>query len=558
MKTLYLHIGTPKTGTSSLQQFCIRNRSALNAQSCEYPTMPFRYTDIGLERNGCFLTVGSRGETDEEIAENTRRLFTALALLRETFQTYNTVILSDEGLWSALADQLETFWEPLLSHARENNYEVKVLVYLRRQDKLAESRYNQMIKAAERIIGTISLDEWMNGLGAGRMDYYSTLERIAAQIGRENMIVRIYDRAQLEKDGGSIFTDFLMCTGLNPDNSFLIPKRDENADALSPNMLAIKRAVNRLPGHTRDNGIDKNFRLAATTCSAEFNDVPRMSLFSPDERASLLENLKEGNERIAREYLHREGPLFAPADEESETWTPDNPWMAEDTVRYFRQLAICQNDETTRNNTDAMENAALEQDFSYWLKNCSEYEHADAPYERTVNILGGFFLMRQLMIAEKKVVKPFEPERAAHYARVLLLNADRDRAATAVQLIDDQYRRAADLKNQAGHTINTFSQELKQVQKEDQTLKSQLEQARKEKQALQSELEQTRKEKQTLKSELEQTQKEKQALKSELEQTRKKKQILQRKLDGITNSRSYKLSMTLAKPVRKLKRKFKA
>ena len=33
MRTLYVHIGTPKTATTSIQMFCVENQKVLNKQS---------------------------------------------------------------------------------------------------------------------------------------------------------------------------------------------------------------------------------------------------------------------------------------------------------------------------------------------------------------------------------------------------------------------------------------------------------------------------------------------------------------------------------------------
>lgn len=36
MRTLYVHIGTPKTATTSIQMFCVENQKVLNKQSYSY------------------------------------------------------------------------------------------------------------------------------------------------------------------------------------------------------------------------------------------------------------------------------------------------------------------------------------------------------------------------------------------------------------------------------------------------------------------------------------------------------------------------------------------
>ena len=41
MRTLYVHIGTPKTATTSIQMFCVENQKVLNKQSYSYPLLDF-------------------------------------------------------------------------------------------------------------------------------------------------------------------------------------------------------------------------------------------------------------------------------------------------------------------------------------------------------------------------------------------------------------------------------------------------------------------------------------------------------------------------------------
>ena len=55
MRTLYVHIGTPKTATTSIQMFCVENQKVLNKQSYSYPLLDFVYPHVAHRRNGHFL-----------------------------------------------------------------------------------------------------------------------------------------------------------------------------------------------------------------------------------------------------------------------------------------------------------------------------------------------------------------------------------------------------------------------------------------------------------------------------------------------------------------------
>ena len=51
MRTLYVHIGTPKTATTSIQMFCVENQKVLNKQSYSYPLLDFVYPHVAHRRN---------------------------------------------------------------------------------------------------------------------------------------------------------------------------------------------------------------------------------------------------------------------------------------------------------------------------------------------------------------------------------------------------------------------------------------------------------------------------------------------------------------------------
>lgn len=55
MKTLYLHIGMPKTGTSSIQKFLLQNPEALARQGYCFPKLPHKYPYVYNNRNAHFM-----------------------------------------------------------------------------------------------------------------------------------------------------------------------------------------------------------------------------------------------------------------------------------------------------------------------------------------------------------------------------------------------------------------------------------------------------------------------------------------------------------------------
>lgn len=56
MKILYIHIGTPKTATTSLQHFCKENADILEEKGYCYPIFVHKFKHVSILRNGFFLS----------------------------------------------------------------------------------------------------------------------------------------------------------------------------------------------------------------------------------------------------------------------------------------------------------------------------------------------------------------------------------------------------------------------------------------------------------------------------------------------------------------------
>ena len=87
MKTVYLHIGMPKTGTTALQMFLPLNEEALSQNGFSYPLMPFEFENIGKRRNAHFLTLWENKEDMPEWTEGFK-------IVEKAFLQHDNLILS--------------------------------------------------------------------------------------------------------------------------------------------------------------------------------------------------------------------------------------------------------------------------------------------------------------------------------------------------------------------------------------------------------------------------------------------------------------------------------
>lgn len=339
MKTLYVHVGTPKTGTSAIQELCVLNQKILEDNGYCYPLFSHTYAGFAKRRNGMFLQKeiyrdGVRCPEEEKqcFQENMDTIF-------RLFETYDNVILSDEGIWAASYELRKSLWKDLKEIGDSHHFTVKVIVYLRRQDTYMVSRWKQRVKgnALKMAAEDIPWEEYSGNVPEIlQLDYYTALEKIAAALGKENIIVRRYDRSCFPD--GMIQADFLNAVGLELTDEYVIEKETIN-QSLSGNTCEIKRVLNTLPDITEKESLF--LRRALLSYSKISEDAYPRSMFSSQEAKAFMDRYREGNQKVAREYLNEpNGELFAQVFKDTGKWEKDNPYMIDDVIRFVAEANI--------------------------------------------------------------------------------------------------------------------------------------------------------------------------------------------------------------------------
>ena len=340
-KTLYLHIGTPKTATTAIQMFCEANQSVLNEKGYDYPILPFKYPHVRIQRNAHFL-VGRLFNEDKTVNEElTQEVYAqGFQMLEDSFEKYDNVILSDENIWHSTAFIVFDAWTRLKEYIDAHNYELKVIVYIRRQDALLTSWLNQQIQDGWNKYSALKWEDYIQNPTGVVINYYEHLENIANVVGKSNIIVRIFERDKFEGNGNTIQSDFLKVIGLDMTDDFYVSDHRDNV-TLSLNACEVKRIVNTLPDcDSATHFFAKRItEKAATAGSSEY----KSDWFSIEERKEFLEKCRDSNEKIAREYLGKEdGILFNQEIKQVEKWDPLNPYMYEEVVRFFGEITLVQ------------------------------------------------------------------------------------------------------------------------------------------------------------------------------------------------------------------------
>lgn len=230
-------------------------------------------------------------------------------------QADRTVLLSSELTSNALPEVVEAF----APHVKRY-FNPKIIIYLRRQDNWMIAGFGQQVKAGtQRLDFTSSFAPWFQ-----RADYNRVVGSWAKAFGKENIIVRPYERRQLID--GDIRADFM--TGILGLEDWARPQQSERNEnpRLTFAALEYKRFINNI---IEDTQVSNQFNKPLLDYSAEVDGnstaiFHESDLLSGTERRMILERTRATNQWIARDFLGRpDGVLFKdPEPAADASWAP--------------------------------------------------------------------------------------------------------------------------------------------------------------------------------------------------------------------------------------------
>lgn len=331
MKTLYIHIGTSKTGTTTIQTYCGINREQLKSKGVLFPIMPYHYDRITENRNGHFLyaKIYENGVRNKEKEEQV--LKQELDYIVDCFKDYDNVLLSEESIWWATATRRKGLWKYLQEHSQKNNYQVKIIVYLRRQDQFMMSRYNQILKT-DTGGGTQRFYEYfkdMNGKYKCVMNYRQRLDYMAKFFPKENIVVKRFDRSYFYN--GDLNADFLHILGVEIDDTFAELPKDENL-GISVQSGELKRVLNRLGPIT----FAENQKLLQMLNECE-ELLPKreVSIMTTEHIEKFMKKFIDDNESIAVDYIGDGKPMFDYNYKKKPVWSYEDKNYHEEVILFF-------------------------------------------------------------------------------------------------------------------------------------------------------------------------------------------------------------------------------
>jgi hypothetical protein len=202
-KTLFIHAGGTKTGSSALQNFFKINSA--------------RFKSFGFAFENCY--------TYEFDTNNGMLLYKALSSATSTDTEIDSLVLSYFGQCNNAICSSEYFqfteapgWRKLLESSDRLGVKLKVIFYFRNIIPFLLSAYDQVIKCH----GEWRLfDEWVVQEGWHHAKAPNALQIIADELPAENLHVLPYDRVK-----GSLLRSFLEILGVDP--SFEVDQNEQS------------------------------------------------------------------------------------------------------------------------------------------------------------------------------------------------------------------------------------------------------------------------------------------------------------------------------------------
>lgn len=217
-KTIYFHIGFPKTGTTSLQSFCYKNSKILEKHGFLYPVIE-NYSDPTVIINGKILRrelikIIGKNDNPEWIAKNKEKIKAKIRPLWQKMKRKIDASKADKILISCegFVESKFVFWE-FVDHA---DFDIKVVVYVRNIYDQMISWYKQ--KAKDNYIGDYPLNiiEYFATPSVHSV-YHEAINSYGDYLGVENVFVRVYEKESLT-NGNTIDDFFEMINFKLPQN----------------------------------------------------------------------------------------------------------------------------------------------------------------------------------------------------------------------------------------------------------------------------------------------------------------------------------------------------
>lgn len=352
---LILHIGTEKTGTTSIQKYLSVNRELflqngyyvpLNMGHDNHRKIPSycmrkqRFDNFHKD-NGIF-TIEDKLLFKDEINNDVRNEFSNLP------NHIHTVIISSEHLHSRLKyqDEVNSVKELLSPYFDE----FQIIVYLRKQIDMATSLYSTAIKGGSTETNVNQFINNMCRVNNHYCNFYTFLSMWENTFGNESMMVCLFDRKSFyDKDLLKDFTHRISANLLDTiQNNLELPEKvNESLRVFGQDALCILNS-------NKDKMSKQQYIQMRRTIVEECSGKGKLPDYETAE--SVMMNFLESNRKVQEKYFPNRRFLF---DESLEKFNKIHGVTSESELKVFEGIIKLLNVSITKKDIDTIRDIAI-------------------------------------------------------------------------------------------------------------------------------------------------------------------------------------------------------
>ncbi|EAK0951527.1 hypothetical protein A0Z28_00705 [Campylobacter lari] len=296
-----------------------------------------------------------KSKTSGLTAEDTEKL----NLFRKEICGFQKIVISSELLYDSLID-----FDCILhckNILKELGFKkIKIIIYLREPAELFQSICSQSIKNCYDQHVCFKLPEY-SGILSHRCSYSKNLLNWKQVFGKENLIVRLFDKNELIEQ--NLLKDFISCLDINWNDRFVIPgKTNESLDVIGSEILSrinkklpliVSKKINFLRGNLL-------FYFEKYFSDSKIKITPPKNLYS-----YYMDYFEESNEWIRKEFFPHKERLFPKKDL---TNYKENYELKEMKPEYWDKIADCIADIVSSKNQTIQDNLTQIQSLNQNIK----------------------------------------------------------------------------------------------------------------------------------------------------------------------------------------------
>ncbi len=336
--TFYIHIGQPKTGSTAIQHFLFDNRESLEKEcGILVPTITPSIPNKRDQHHTFFFKHNS--ESDEE---SILKIFKGLIDECQE-KKLRIVVLSSESLFRS------QIWPKHLEKVRNHlGIEVKIILYLKRQDKWLEGLWKQHGVHSKRFSNIRDFVQSPDIIKS--LDWYQGILNWLCYFNTQDLIVVPFEK---ESMGDDVVKNFIQILGIS-ERIFLniTPINDYPVNAGFSNEIIEIFNLCKIPIKKDKETFLKNHELVSLfheSLSETFrkkNPFHPYGLLSPQERINILNNYVDSNKKIAKLFFgeERETLFLEPWPDPNEQWEKPLAISVERIVPIFMNLFVHQHE----------------------------------------------------------------------------------------------------------------------------------------------------------------------------------------------------------------------